>query len=153
MNELDQKFHGTDVILLTADGKKKLLKESSENVIIHTIDDTQVPSTNSRNEIYRLVEKILAFARTTIQKGDEMAWENFLWNNDNYRPDKSSKSLNELYEKLDKKNQQKLASSFNNTTKWEAGLEGSGWAQSSVRNWPPNFPTKGLEVKRVWNDS
>ncbi len=39
MNELDQKFHGTDVVLLTADGKKKLLKESSENVIIHTIDD------------------------------------------------------------------------------------------------------------------
>ncbi len=59
MNKLEQKFNGKEVVLLTAGGKKQLLKESSENVIIQTIDDTQVPSKSSQSEIYRRLENLL----------------------------------------------------------------------------------------------
>ena len=48
MNEVDQKFKGQEMILLPADGKKQLLKESSENIIIQTVDDTRIPTKNSR---------------------------------------------------------------------------------------------------------
>ncbi len=48
MNKIDQQFKGKEVILLTAEGKKQLLKESSENVIIQTVDDSEILSKNSQ---------------------------------------------------------------------------------------------------------
>jgi len=126
MNELQQKFPNKETILLTANGKKQLLKESSENVIIQTIDDSQIPSKNSQSEIYRRLENMIQFSRSTIQKGDEKAWEkNVFWNQDNYRPDQSARIVNEIYNKLDTENQQKLYSSFVNSNKEEHEASGS----------------------------
>jgi len=128
MNKLDQKYKGKETVLLTAEGKKELMKETSQNIIIQTIDDsTQVPSQKSKDEIYRRLEKMLEFSRNTIQKGDENAWENVFWNDDNYRPDQSAKTMNDLYKKTDKETQQKMASSFSNTNKFEYEAGGSGY--------------------------
>jgi len=125
MNELQQKFPNKEIILLTANGKKQLLKESLENVIIQTIDDSQVPSKNSQSEIYRRLESMIQFSRATIQKGDENAWENnVFWNHDNYRPDVSARIVNEIYNKLDTESQQKFNSSFTDLKK--EGHETSG---------------------------
>lgn len=74
MNTLSQKYKGREV-LLTADMKNQLTKESTESVIIQTFDDTQVPSQNSKDEIYGIIEKMLEFSSTTIGKGDDTAWE------------------------------------------------------------------------------
>jgi len=128
MNKLDQKFPEKEVILLTANGKKKLLKETSENVIIQTIDDSsQIPSRNSQNEIYRRLENMLRFAHATILKGDEMAWKNnVFWNHwDNYRPDLSAKIVNDIYNKLDTESQKKFHSSFSNTKRVDHEISGS----------------------------
>jgi len=130
MNKLDQKYKGKEIVLLTASGKKELMKESSENVIIQSIDDNQVPSQNSKDEIYRRLEKMLEFSRTTIEKGDKESWENVFWNGDNYRPDQSAKTISDLHKKLDKDIQSKLESSFANTNKMEADVGGSGWGVS-----------------------
>jgi len=150
MNKLDQKFPDKEVILLTANGKKQLLKESSENVIIQTIDDSsQIPSKNSQNEIYRRLENMLRFAHVTIQKGDEMAWENnVFWNQDNYRPDQSAKIVNDIYNKLDTESQKKFHSSFSNTKKVDHEISGSLFdyltGSSKVT---ADFSREGLETK------
>jgi len=112
MNELDLKYKGKDVVLLTADGKNELMKESYENVIIQTFDDTQVPVQSSKYEIYKSIENMFEFSRTSIDKGDENAWENVFWKDDNYRPDHSARTLGDLHKKLDEENQQKFVSAF-----------------------------------------
>jgi len=130
MNKLDQKFKGKEVVILTADGKKELMKESAENVIIQTVDDTQVPSQNSKDTIYNILEKMLEFSHVTIKRGDAKAWENVFWNEDNYRPDKSAKTMSELHKTLNQENQKKLESSFTNTNKVEGEVGGGGWGIS-----------------------
>ena len=142
MNTLDQKYKGKEAIL-TAEAKNKLTKESSENVIIQTIDDTQVPSQTSKNEIYRIIEKMLEFSRTTIEKGDEKAWERVFWNDDNYRPDQTSKTLNDLYTKLDEKSQNKLASEFKNTNKVEYGGGLTAWGITANSKFEADFSREG----------
>jgi len=151
MNELDQKFKGKEVILLTAAGKKQLLKESSENVIIQTVDDNQVASKDSQVEIYRRLENMIQFGRTIIKKGDEKAWENnVFWNHDNYRPDLSTKILNDVYKKLDTEKQEKLASSFSNTNKGAYEISGSfldifsGSAKATA-----DFSREGFDTKET----
>ena len=54
-----QKSQGKEIILLTAEGKKQLLKESSENVIIQNVDDTEVLSKNSQTKVLRRLENII----------------------------------------------------------------------------------------------
>ncbi|KZS16599.1 Uncharacterized protein APZ42_017164 [Daphnia magna] len=44
-------------------------------------------------------------------------WESVFWNEDNYRPDKTSKTLNEMYSKLDTENQKKMADSYQKSFK------------------------------------
>jgi hypothetical protein len=39
-------------------------------------------------------------------------WDSVFWNDDNYRPDKTTKSLNEIIFKLDRETQKKLADLF-----------------------------------------
>jgi len=133
MNKLDQiyKKNNTEkeLVLLTAEGKKQLMKESSENIIIQTIDDgTEVPSQKSKNEIYNKLEKMLEFSRTTIQKGDEGAWENVFWNEDNYRPDKSARTLSDIHKTLDQENKNKLESAVTSRNKIDVEAGVNAWA-------------------------
>ena len=128
MNTLDQKFKDSNEVLLGAAEKKRLIQEMSTNIIISTIDDTDaVPTTDSQKYIYSMLEKLLEFSSASIKKGDEKAWENVLWDNDNYRPDKSTKSLNDLYKKLNTEDQEKLVSTYTNAYK----LDGEGSGKSS----------------------
>jgi len=39
-------------------------------------------------------------------------WESVFWDDDNYRPDKTTKTWNEIYNKLDKEKQNKLVETF-----------------------------------------
>ncbi len=133
MNKLDQiyKKNNTEkeLVLLTAEGKKQLMKESSENIIIQTIDDgTEVPSQKSKNEIYNKLEKMLEFSRTTIQKGDEGAWENVFWNEDNYRPDKSARTLSDIHKTLDQENKNKLESAVTSRNKIDVEAGVNAWS-------------------------
>ena len=48
-------------------------------------------------------------------------WESVFWDDDNYRPDKTTKTWNEIYNKLDTKNRKKLVSSFQNADKFAGG--------------------------------
>jgi len=101
-----------------------------------------------RNEIYGMVKKMLASSRTTIQKGDEKARENVHWNNDNYRPDKSTKLINELYQRLEnKKSTQTRDKSFNSVTKRDRVAEVSGWGINASAKLAAEFSTEGTGSK------
>ena len=49
-------------------------------------------------------------------------WESVFWDDDNYRPDKTTKTWNEIYHKLDKEKQNKLTETFEKGPKFAVGL-------------------------------
>ena len=49
-------------------------------------------------------------------------WESVFWDKDNYRPDKTTKTWNEIYNKLDKEKQNKLVETFAKGPKFAVGL-------------------------------
>ena len=133
MSTLDQRFHGQDVLLTAAD-KDQLLKETSTNIIVQTLDDTDVPSSNTQDQIYKIVENLLQFSRATIAAGDAKAWESLFWNNDNYRPDKVSKTLNDVYSLMDTDAKKSMSSEFTDTKKVGVDASFSGFgAEASVK--------------------
>lgn len=149
MNKLDQKLKGKEVVLLTADGKNQLLKESSENIIVQTVDDFQIPTKDSRSEVYRRLENMLQFSRDIILKGDEKAWQNVFWNQDNYRPDMTARIVTDAYNKLDGVNKKKFVSAFTNTNKigYEAGMSALGGIISANAGAHADFSREGMESK------
>jgi hypothetical protein len=121
-----QKFNeSTKDALLTASDEKKLLTESTTNVLIDTFDDSDVVSQNSESQVYKILESLLVSSRTIIKDQSDKMWDSVFWNEDNYRPDKTTKTLNDIYRKLDKEDQKKLINTFQNTNSFEYGAGGS----------------------------
>jgi hypothetical protein len=103
MAQMLQKFNeSTKEALLTATDEKKLLTESMTNVLVDTFDDSDVVSQNSESQIYNMLKSLLVSSRTTIKEQSDKMWDSVFWNDDNYRPDKTSKTMNDIYNKLDK---------------------------------------------------
>jgi len=67
-----------------------------------------------------LKANLLDPGRTTIKEIGDKNWESVLWNNDNYRPDKTAKAFNDFYNKQDKETQRKLIEDWTNTNKVSA---------------------------------
>ena len=118
-----QRLPSAESVLLTANDEKRLLTESATNIIIDTFDDTDdVISPNSEAQIYQLLrDNLLAPSRTIIKDQSDKMWESVFWNEDNYRPDKTTKTWNEIYNKLDSENRKKIVSSFQNADKFGGG--------------------------------
>jgi hypothetical protein len=118
MTQLMQKFNeSTKDALLTASDEKKLLTESTTNVLIDTFDDSDVVSQNSESHVYNMLESLLVSSRTIIRDQSDKMWDSVFWNEDNYRPDKTTKTLNDIYNKLENQDQKKFINSFQNTDK------------------------------------
>ena len=109
VSKLLQKFRNKNEIFLTANDEKKMLKEMTTNIKMETFDDSKVASPDTENQILNILKDLLVTSRTTIK--DKM-WDSVFWNEDNYRPDKTTKTLNEILDKLDTENQKKLADLF-----------------------------------------
>ncbi|XP_046654269.1 uncharacterized protein LOC124345538 isoform X2 [Daphnia pulicaria] len=126
MAQMLQKFNeNTKEALLTATDEKKLLTESMTNVLVDTFDDSDVVSQNSESQIYNMLKNLLVSSRTTIKEQSDKMWDSVFWNDDNYRPDKTTKTMNDIYDKLDKEDQKKLIDTFQNTNTFEFGAGGS----------------------------
>lgn len=122
--KLLQKFETEEEVLLTAADEKRLLTETTMNVIVEIFDDTDVVSSTSELQIYNTLRNILVASRLTLKKESDNLWNSVFWNDDNYRPDKISKTVNEIYLKLDKENQRKMTNSFKNDRKFEHDVGG-----------------------------
>ncbi len=126
MAQLLQKFkENTKEALLTATDEKKLLTESMTKVLVDTFGDSDVVSQNSESQIYNTLKNLLVSSRTTIKEQSDKMWDSVFWNDDNYRPDKTTKTMNDIYKKLDKEDQKKLIDTFQTRLGFEFGAGGS----------------------------
>ena len=129
---------GTEFALVTAEDEQQLLQESATNILIDTFDDsTDVVSSNSEAQIYKFLKNLLTSSRTTIDKqSDSRIWNSVFWNDDNYRPDRTSKTLNDLYKKQDKETQKKMVAALEQAQKESLAQENeTGSSKSANSNW------------------
>jgi hypothetical protein len=110
-------------VFLSANDEKRLLMETMTNVLVETFDDLDVVSSNSESQIYNLLKNALFTSRTTIKEQNDTTWDSVYWNDESYRPDKTSKTLNDLHNKLDRESQKKLIDTYQNVNKTENGGE------------------------------
>ena len=71
-----------------------------------------------------MLKEMLISSRTTIKDQSDGMWESVFWNDDNYRPDKTTKTWSELYSKQDPEVQRKMATAFSDTNKFDLELSG-----------------------------
>ncbi len=112
VSTLLQKFGDKKEIFLTANDEKKMLTETATNIRMDTFDDSEVGSPDTENQIFNILKDLLVTSRTTIKSQSDKMWDSVFWNEDNYRPDKTTKTLNEIINKLDKETQRKMADMF-----------------------------------------
>ena len=132
--KLLQRFQSEKEVLLTAADEKRLLTETTTNVIVETFDDTDVVSSTSEMQIYNMLHNMLVASRLTLTKDTENLWDSVFWNEDNFRPDKISKTMNDFYQKLDKQNQTKMLNSFQKTRKLDHDAGGDFLSMFSAKS-------------------
>ena len=133
---LDQRYTNPDTpdALLTAEDEKRLLTESSTNVLIDSFDDSDVVSPTTEAQIYNMLKDMLVSSREIIKDQSDQMWESVFWNDDNYRPDKTTKTWTEQYDSQSSEVQKNMETAFKDTDKWEKshsiGVDGVGFSKS-----------------------
>jgi hypothetical protein len=89
-----------------------MLTETAANIRMETFDDTEIGSPETETQIVNILKDLLVTSRTIVKEQNDKMWDSVVWNDDNYRPDKTTKILNEIIDKLDKETQKKLADLF-----------------------------------------
>jgi hypothetical protein len=117
VSTLLQKFGDKKEIFLTANDEKKMLAETATNIRMDTFDDSEVGSPDTESQISNILKDLLVTSRTTIKDQSDKMWDSVFWNEENYRPDKTTKTLNEIINKIDKETQTKLADMFQKAEK------------------------------------
>jgi hypothetical protein len=107
-----QKFKKKKDIFLTANDERKMLKETATNIRMDTFDDSEVVTPETELQILNILKDLLVTSRTTIKEQCDKKWDSVFWNDENYRPDKVTKTLNEIIKKLDTETKKKLADLF-----------------------------------------
>ena len=126
VSDLLQKYGSeTNEVFLTANDEKRMLTETATNIRLDTFDETEVGSSNSELQIYNMLKEMLISSKITIKEQSDKMWESVFWNDDNYRPDKTTQTLNNVYKKMNKMNQKNLADYYNNTVKEKSIKEAS----------------------------
>jgi hypothetical protein len=131
VSNLLQKFGDKKEIFLTANDEKKMLTETVTNIRMDTFDDYEVLSPDTESQILSILKDLLVTSRTTIKEQRDQMWDSVFWNDDNYRPDKTTKTLNEIINKLDTETRKKLTDMFKtreNKEKIQHNYDLSSWA-------------------------
>lgn len=126
MAELLQRFPKVKEVLLTAADEKRLMQESLTQIIVKSFDDSIIVSDDSDKEIRSILDNLLVSSHEIIADQKDKKWESVFWNEDNFRPDKIAKTLNEFHQKLDKDDQRKMESALENAQKTAAKIEIGG---------------------------
>ncbi|XP_046638164.1 uncharacterized protein LOC124316324 [Daphnia pulicaria] len=117
VSTLLQKFGDKNEIFLTANDEKKMLTETATKIRMDTLDDSEVGSPDAEITIYSFLKDLLVSSRTTIREQSDKMWDSVFWNEENYRPDKTTKTLNEIINTMDRETQKKLADMFQKAEK------------------------------------
>ena len=116
-SKLLQSMSGASSAMITAADENQLVAESAAKVIVQTISDSDVVSPQSQDQIQSILRDMLITSRTIIQNQSDALWNSVFWDNDNYRPDKTSSTLNDLYKTMNSTNQNSLSNAFTHTNK------------------------------------
>jgi hypothetical protein len=146
VSNLLQKFGDKKEIYLTANDEKKMLTETATKIRMDTFDDSEVGSPDAEITIYSFLKDLLGVSKMTIKDQSDKMWDSVFWNDENYRPDKTTKTLNEIVKKLDKETQTKLADMFQKAERQSGITETS---TSSIKD----KETKGEVQIRIENQS
>ncbi|XP_046458918.1 uncharacterized protein LOC124205520 isoform X2 [Daphnia pulex] len=117
VSTLLKKFEDKKEIFLTANDEKKMLTETATNIRMDTFDDSEVGSPDTEFQVLNILKDLLVTSRTTIREQSDKMWDSVFWNEENYRPDKTTKTLNEILNKLDRETQKILADMFQKVEK------------------------------------
>jgi hypothetical protein len=113
VSTLLQKFGDKKEIFLTANDEKKMLAETATNIRMDTFDDSEVESPDTESQILSILKDLLVSTSSlTIKQQSDKMWDSVFWNEDHYRPDMTTKTLNEILNQLDTETQKKLAGMF-----------------------------------------
>jgi hypothetical protein len=82
------------------------------NIRMDTFDDSEVGSPDTEVLIINNLKDLLGVSKITIKEQSDKMWDSIFWNDDNYRPDKTTKTLNEIVKKLNPETRKKLADMF-----------------------------------------
>ena len=156
---LDQRYTNPEKpdALLTAADEKRLLTESSTNVLIDSFDDSDVISPATEAQIYNLLKDMLVSSRTTIKEQSDQMWESVFWNDDNYRPDKTTKTWTDLYNSQSSEVQTKMAEAFKDTNKFDLEASGGGLVYKFSAKVGFDFSREGSSneefLEKLWQES
>jgi hypothetical protein len=89
-----------------------MLTEMATNIRMDTFDDYEVGSPNTELLIINNLKDLLGVSKITIKEQSDKMWDSVFWNEENYRPDKTTKTLNEIIKKLNPETRKKLADMF-----------------------------------------
>ena len=109
-NLLQQFDQETQEVFLTANDEKRFLTETTNKILFESLEDLDIVSSSSESEIYNILKEL--FSGTTIKEQSNKMWELVFWNDDNYRPDKMSYTLNKTFKKLDDETQRNMSELF-----------------------------------------
>jgi hypothetical protein len=145
VSKLLQKFGDKNEIFLTANDEKKMLTETAANIRMETFDDTEIGSPETETQIVNILKDLLVTSRTIVKEQNDKMWDSVVWNDDNYRPDKTTKILNEIIDKLDKETQKKLADLFQKAerlSEMKFTLDGNKYEERIQHNYDANSWTQ-----------
>jgi hypothetical protein len=89
-----------------------MLTETATNIRMETFDDSEVGSPDTESQIYNILKDLIVTSRTTIKEQGDKMWDSVFWREENYRPDRMTKTLNEIVDLLDAETQNKLTDMF-----------------------------------------
>jgi len=122
MTKLNQQMANADYALLGENDKQQLLSESVMNIQIDTMDDSDIISPSSQDQLMKfLQDNMIEPTKTMIKEQSSKLWNNVFFNSDNYRPDQLASAFNNISSNLSTTDLQKLANTFNNTDKVGGG--------------------------------
>jgi hypothetical protein len=112
VSTLLQKFEDKKEIFLTPSDEKKMLTEMANKIRMDTLDDSEIASPETESQISKNLKELLVTPKMTIKDQGDKKWDSVFWNDDNYRPDKTTKILNEIFNKMDTETKRKLTDMF-----------------------------------------
>lgn len=114
-SKLDQQFPQADSVLLTAKDTDRLLSESTSTIIASTFDDSEVPNPKAEEKIYSILQRLLKDSDEQITKESSLMWSSVFYEKENYRPDKLSKTINDIHHQSNEESQKMLRTLFSNS--------------------------------------
>ena len=84
-------------------------------------------------------------------------WESVFWDDDNYRPDKTTRTWTEQYDSQSSEVQTKMETAFKDTDKWEKshsiGANGAGFSKSVGTETTNEGSHSEEEIDKLWAES